>query len=278
MNLGRVVEKFSDSEFTDFFGTATFMGNIDPFRDATRSSSNTERRILTTVPSVSIPSRRVISTNNELFIVANAEHDYYRGVVLRSKYTVAPVSKVFTVKTLSQLVNSQTGITDVYGAVESPILSAIKQDTSDAVLKMFLVFSAYENIAVDSIVYASGVVYKTTSDTFIDGVGFGCVELVSLGSSAIKNVTVVSNTGRDLVAETNTSSTYSNVKSLSALSDVSFRFSSADRLPIEPGDVTYWISKTIVTNKPIEGSVVDGRSVVGCKEVVSGVWEVRTRI
>ena len=278
MNLKRVVAKFSDSEFTDAFGFVKFWGNVDPFRDATRSSSNTERRVLSTVPEVAIPSRRVIITNGVYYVVANAEHDHYRGELVRTKYTVLPVTGVFSVRSLSQVVHGQAGVIDIHGAVESASFLSDRQDMSNVVVKTAFVFSSSETISIDSLVSNGGVLYKTISDTVIDGVGFGSVELLSLGNSAIKSITVVCKTGRDLVQETDTSVTFNSVVSLCALSELFFKFSSADRKAIEPGDVSYWLPKSVVTSSPVEGSSVDGRKVVAFKESPTGVWEVRTRI
>ena len=236
MNLLRTVDKFCNATFVDAYSSYSFMGSIDPFRDTTRSSSNTERRILNTLPDTVIPARQVVSVDGCYFIIADKQTDHYKGAKIRNKYTVAPVKGQIVVQSISDLVNSLPGVTDIYGLIETSSYLSIRQESSDVVLKTTLVISPADDVLVDSIVTFNGRQYRSTADSFVDGVGFRLVEILDLGANAIRTINVSTQGARDLVTELPTDTSFTGVLSLSCLSELFYQFVTADMKPIEAGD------------------------------------------
>ncbi len=278
MSVASAAVRFDKTTATDVFGTATFKCQVLPSVDTVRSGSALKLRILSTGPGISIPTRRVVTTGVENLIVSAPSIDYFKGAAIRANYSALPVVDQYTVRTISNIVNGDAGQTDLYAVPFAEGLQSVLQTSSDKVLTMSLLFSRYESIPVDSILSLSGKTYRAISPSYVDGAGFGVVDIIDLGSSSIKTVTVVSLTGKDPVTEIDTTVTYTGKTALCCLSEVFYSFSDADRKAVEAGDVSYWLSKTIVVSKPGTGSTVDGRRVVACKENPSGVWEVRTRV
>lgn len=278
MNLHKTALKFNKSLFQEYGGSATFYGQVQPYTEGVRSAAPTRRRILEVGPDVTIPASKVVSTNGKTYVLGSPAYDFHRGSVIRVKYAMTPVDTFFTVKTIQQLVNNQAGTVDL---AATPYLAEVAVASLDRYYRMpryELYFSSNYSFPVDSVFFSSFGTFLSTMQSGLDGVGFSMSEVVEAEANAIRNVTVVSNRGKDLVSEAATIATYTNVPALVVYARFGFEFVTGDSKDVESGDYIAWVSKTTVVYPPKEGSTVDGMKVVAYKEQPIGVWEVRLRL
>lgn len=278
MNLARTSLKFDTSLFVNVFDAyEEFYGQIRPFSESVRSGPATKRRILSVSNDVVIPTRRIATTGGVNYMIADPSYDWHKGEAIRAKYPVLPVTTQAVIQTVLEVVDSVAGVTDVYMVPHHIGVVTTELEKYGRTLSLQLYFSRYETIALGSIVSFGSDVYRVTAESKVDGAGFGMAEAVNIEQDAIGDIDISVHEGTDLVTETPIVTPYSDVASLNMMSQLSYDFASGDQKDIEPGDMTYWFSKTVVPLEPKPGSVVNGRTAVAYKEKPTGVWEVRTR-
>jgi len=182
MQLSDSVKYFSTETFTDAFDSSvTFKGLINPFSEVANSGASSQRRILDTTTDVVIPSGRVvISPSGEIFIVAAANHDYWKGSVLRHKYPLLPVTILGAAGDIGESITDTQSDLLVYCYPYFVRCELNEEERSDYLSGFELYFSQVKSYARGSIVKLGTEYYRLKTDTWIDGAGFAVSQAVKL--------------------------------------------------------------------------------------------------
>jgi len=245
------VAGFADQEqFIDAHGTATFYGQIMPFNESVRSGPAARRRIIETVPSVSIPTKRVVKevTSNQVFILAKSSPDWFQGAVISIKYPAQPVERQFTIKTIQQILVGTGGITDVW-AMPTYIRRVVSEESSDYLGGYDLIYSAYYNpISPGAIFVGDGQWFRIRETSREDDIGLGTAEAVEL-YNPLQSLTYY-NYGTVYDPETNTSPglVFTAVQAFVEPLYLHFKHEVLGYVKVEPGDLAISVLKSVVTS------------------------------
>ncbi len=80
----------------------SFLGHLSAFDDNSRDSLSTQRRIMSTVPGVVIPTRRIVKIGQQYWIVGNLSEDLHGDEILRRKYVLHRADELAKVSTFEQ--------------------------------------------------------------------------------------------------------------------------------------------------------------------------------
>jgi len=179
MTLTDAAGFFNDQVFTDVFSSATFSGQVLPFPDSVRSGSSTRRRILDVAPGIVMPNQRLVTTAGQVYIVADANLDFFHGETIREKYPILPVDNQYTLCTVGQLLAGSGGTTGVYVS-PSYFRRLTFEDQSEYSAGFSLYLSSYYQIPAGGVVYGNGEYYRTREISRIDSIGLGVAEAAEL--------------------------------------------------------------------------------------------------
>lgn len=206
MKLRAAARAFDKTPIVDAYdGTIYGKGQFDLYDDSRRDAYGVDRRILSADPVVSVPPRRVIRTDNDVWLVGEFQPDFWRGKELRHKYVVHQAVGLATVRTLGERVRGASGFTAY--ASEAWVKDAKRiEDTALSASLFDLLFSSAETIPVPSLITIGSDEFLATSKHITSG-GFHVLrcerlEWNALTTAALKRV--VYDPRLDVEAETET--------------------------------------------------------------------------
>jgi hypothetical protein len=182
LTLVEAAHYFDEQKFTDSYGSAYFYGQILPFADSTRSGNASKRRILEVAFGTVIPVKKVVTeeASGIKYLISSGAYDYYDGDVIRIKYPVMPVSDIFSIRTIGQVLAGTGGTTDAYVSPSyiRRVVYETEQSDYDGGYEMY--HSSYYTVTAGQIFYGSGKYYRARENSRIDDIGLGVTEAVEL--------------------------------------------------------------------------------------------------
>ncbi len=182
MQLKDTVAFFSTETFTDVFDSSiTFKGKVNPFSEVANSGASSQRRILETTITVTIPQARVIvSPSEEKFIVAASNHDYWNGSAIRYKYPILPVSTMGEAGSIGEILAGTPDDSEVY-TYPYFVRREIDEDSrSDYLPGYELYFSQVKSFERSDIITLGSDTFRLRTDSWIDGAGFAVAQALQL--------------------------------------------------------------------------------------------------
>ena len=260
--------------FVDTYGADVIYGNILLYNDSTRSGSSAGRRILKFAPDETIPVQRTLTSQltGEVFILAKAEYDHYRGRLIRVKFPSLKAVEATSVS-ITDILTSAVGTT-IYVDVNY-LKRAIYEDKAEFDPGVYIYFSSYYTLVYGTVVKVGGSYYKTRSDSRVDELGLHVVEAVQL-DNPLTSTTVIVKTGYDPVEDEDTSVTYTDVPIFTEPAVIDFVNVNRSYAKIEDGDKLISISKSDVTTISV-GSKISNYNVVSVSDE-GGSWSCHCRI
>lgn len=156
MKLSNASKFFDRMTCVDAYtGLNPFKAQLDLFDDSQKDTQGTARRILSTVPSVTIPARRTIAANETHYIVGDHYDDNFNNAVIRRKYVVAEAHTLANYNTLEGTCLSQAG-TDAYATKTWVKDSKDVAQVSDLTGQYRISFSNAETVGVNDIISYDG--------------------------------------------------------------------------------------------------------------------------
>lgn len=182
MDLADVVEILCTETFADAFTPATtFMGKLNPFSEVANSGAASQRRILETPVSETIPANRVIVTPaGEKFIVADINIDFWNGTAIRYKYPILPVDTMGSVGTVEQTLSGTQSDKAVYAYPYFVRREVDEMESSDFLSGYEISFPKNKSFASGSILKFGTRYYRLKTETWADGAGFVVAQAVLL--------------------------------------------------------------------------------------------------
>jgi hypothetical protein len=249
MDLKDTVGFFSTEVFTDAFTpSTTFKGRMNPFAEATRSGSSSQRRILEVAPTVSIPPARIIiSPSNLVFIVGASNHDYWNGEVIRHKFSTLPVEGQGSVGTIGEVLSDSYSDTTSYGVPYFARREPDAEGMSDFLSGYEVYLSQVKTFPRGHVIFLGGEYYRLRTDTFIDGAGFTVGQCIKL-ESPVQTFDI--NSERETYDEV--SDSYNSIDVLGVTCfveplDKSYEFVTESFVKIEAGDKAISVLKSSAT-------------------------------
>ncbi len=103
MRLDRAAAAFDRMPCKDAYtGKLAFAGQLGLYDDSKRDSETAERRVISTHPDVSIPTRRVVEAVGTHYIIGHGNPDSHRGRIIRIGWVAHEAPHFANVQTLEQ--------------------------------------------------------------------------------------------------------------------------------------------------------------------------------
>ena len=249
MELRDTVSMFCTEVFTDTFTPAvTFKGKVNPFAEVANSGAASQRRILETPISETIPSARTItSPAGEIFIVADVNIDFWNGSALRYKYPTLPVSSMGAVGDIGETLAATQPDKEVYAYPFFVGKEANKDEQSDYLSQYTLYFSRSKNFNRASLLKLGTDYYRLKTDTSIDGAGFSTAVAVKLETPSLLLTVQVYDTIYNPTLDGYGRAEFTDIPCFVEPFDQDYRFATAAFSKAEAGDVTVSMLKSSVT-------------------------------
>lgn len=239
MNLHNVVARYQTETFTDPYGLSPALtGAIRPFAEVTNSGPSSRRRILETLPGVTIPTDSAVRHGGVTYIVGGKNVDYWRNEEIRWKYPILPCDLTMRTGSVAQILAS-TLPAKIYYCYPHFVRGSVLDTESSEVWSNF---SLYCSMAVplnrNSIILTSaGKYYRLRSAPFFDGAQFQVAEALEL-DAPLQSLTYVRNTGYDPVTDTITSGGSTVTPCFVEDAYLAYDHTSERHAHLEPGDKT----------------------------------------
>ena len=182
MRLKDTVSMFSTETFIDVFDSSTsFIGKVNPFAEVSNSGVSSQRRILETPVSEIIPPGRVIvSPSEETYIVADINHDYWHGEVIRHKYPILPVDLMGAAGDIGTTLSAAQPDLQVYAFPYFVRREINEVERSDFLSGYEIHFSKVKSFLRGDIIQLNNDFYRLKTDTWLDGAGFSVAQAVKI--------------------------------------------------------------------------------------------------
>lgn len=245
MNLKKTIQRFNTETFTDTYGIGTsFKGKVSVFNEVTNSGVASRRRILETLPDVTLPSSQTIQSNGDNFIVGYGNKDVWRSEVLRIKYPILPVGTASRQASIAQVITNTVPTTLYYG--HPSFVSDIKMELQESDLQTAFAFFFPSNTTVQrgSIIIQGSNYYKVRGIPFVDNAGFLTTDVILL-DSPVQTLTFSSDGGYDPVTDTIAVASTQSLTAFVEEAYLSYDNTSERFQVIKPGDKAITIKPTV---------------------------------
>jgi hypothetical protein len=118
MRVANAAKAFDNMPCYDAYsGLPLFYGQMGLYDDNKRDSETSERRVISTAPSVTLPARRVVLAAGQHYILGTGYPDDFKGHTVRVSYVAHDAPHLATVRTLAELCLGQAGLSAYAGRV-----------------------------------------------------------------------------------------------------------------------------------------------------------------
>jgi hypothetical protein len=110
MKLANAAIYFDNDPFLDgYTGTSLFSGQTASYDDSSSDGATIRRRVLSVAPSVTMPTRRVVSLYGDRWLVGTGTPDGFQGSVIRQHFSMKRVTDLMAVLTPAQALSAASG-------------------------------------------------------------------------------------------------------------------------------------------------------------------------
>lgn len=276
MDLKKAVERFGTETYADIYNlSSTFSGKISVFNEVTNSGESARRRVLETLPSVSIPSNRVIIRNGETFIIGHGNHDEWRGEALRTKYPVLPILATSKVCSLNQILTNSLPSKLVYGSINFTKNLSLELQESEVGSNFSFFFPYTETVNKGNIiVHNSNAYYRVRNVPYVDAAGFLVADCVYL-ESPVQSLLFSTSGGYDPATDTIINPASSTIACFVEEAYLFYDKSSLRAEAVKPGDKSI-SCKPVITPNP--GNTLGSYTVLSVDTDTDGVFNCHCRL
>lgn len=299
MRLANAAKHFDKQVLTDAYGIATFRGQFDLYDDNKREGVTTRRRILSTAPTVTIPSRKALKIDNTVWLVGSSNPDFFKADPIRRKHILHQADGLARVQTFAQFLSNPApwtldsglptldatttmvdnsgvaqGLT-AYAAMEWVKASKEVDESSTLADLMTAIFATSETLPAVGIVTIGGASYLLR-EPHPSSAGFKTAYADEIAWPVTEQGTFTSRT-YDPVADT-WAGTGVPVRYLRLRWQAHFEYLSKNTLKFEAGDEVLICLKTAATPKPNDNIVLgDGTWQALTVQSDGGCWSIHVR-
>lgn len=131
MNLHAVAVFFDRTPATDAYDSSVqFMCQTEPLEMYRTEGTRIKIREMSTGPAVTIPSRRAINIDGQVFLVSDVSKDHWEGTAIRHRYVIQGADHLVEPRTIPQLLNDEDG-TQAWASVNYVKYSTDERDSSE---------------------------------------------------------------------------------------------------------------------------------------------------
>ena len=246
MNLKKTIQRFNTKEFTDPYGIGSnFFGKISVFNEVTNSGEASRRRILETLPEVTVPASKVINGNGENFILGYPNKDEWRGSILRHKYPVLPVGNTSKISSIPQIITAAIPTTLYYGHPSFTREVSLELQDSDKINSFSFFFPSNTSITTGNvIIHGSTNYYKVRDVPYVDNAGFLVADVILL-DSPVQTLTFKSEGNYDPITDTIAVASTQSITCFVEEAYLAYTHTSERYQKIEPGDKVITIKPSV---------------------------------
>lgn len=270
MNLKKTIQRFNTEVFSDVYGVGSnFKGKVSVFNEVTNSGESSRRRILETLPSVTIPVSRAVNGNGENYILGFVNYDSWRGEILRHKYPILPVSTTSKIATIYQIITNTVPATLYYGQPSFTREVSLELQDSDKINSFSFFFPNNTPVTRDSvIVHGTTNYYRVRDVPYIDNAGFLAADVILL-DSPVQTLLFKSDGGYDPITDTIALASSQSITCFVEEAYFSYTHTSERFQKLEAGDKAITIKPTAT---PKAGDNIGGYEILSVESVNSAFY------
>ena len=244
MRLKNASRLFDKTVFTDAYGTVTFKGQLDPFDFFKLDGAAVKRRALSTAPGVTIPARRTIKADDQVYLVGDQTPDHWAGSKIRNRYVLHGADYLAQVRTVAEALADAAGLT-------AWVSRDWNKDTTDSrvsaenISQYHMFFSSAEDVPDESVLTLSDGRNYLVQGTHRALSGFTDALANEIPEPVFETVSFADRT-YDPVADSFSSVT-NNVRVMRIRWQEAFQYLSRASVEFERGDCLVFIPKGIVS-------------------------------
>lgn len=247
MKLANAYRYFdTESAYDAYSGSFLFKCQFSSFDDSTSSGATARRRVLGVDPSVTLPSRGVVTLFGDAWIIGDRTADGFKGNEIRNQINMKKALGLFSILTPSEACLNSSGIS-AYAA------TAYFKDTVDTVsnsdYNIFwnIFFHSGESVSTGAFLRFGTTIYRVRSSYLSDD-RYIIAETDELDSGSRKAITITGVGTYNIITDTLDAASISTYGiSLEMPKFYKLRDSAESREL--PGDVCVFVAKSVVTPK-----------------------------
>ena len=280
MDLHQAASYFDNTVCADAYNNANkFLGQLDLYDDSKRDGVTVERRILSVAPSVTVPARRAVRIEGDVWIVGQKNIDSFQGSTIRHKYVLHQALTSGTLRTPKQKLT--TGGVPLYSAVVWIKDSKDVESSSRLFSFMNAYFAAGETVVAGDILTLGADNYRIRN-VYESAAGLQVGEASTMPRDTLQSVSYSAYAAQTYNA---TLDTYDTVvptvfNVLWERFQDSYHYESVAAPKYEPGDILMVIEKSQVAT-PQAGDTLVSQGVtwrvVSFQDDMRACWEMQVR-
>jgi len=253
MKLSAAAKAFDDTVCFDGYTHAVlFKGQNDLYDDALREGYSVVRRILSTAPYVTIPTRRVLRIDNDSWLVGQGAKDFFKGSPIRIKYILHKASGLAEAHSFASILAATPAPISTFYAADAWLKGGREIDESSDVTDVLTVyFTSNETLAPRNLVKLGSELYLVRNVHRVAS-GYNAADVDVLDTPNLETVSFSARIYNPITATYTTTTTSAKVLRMRWQSK--FNYLSMSSVTYQPGDDVVMVLKSAVT--PKNGDVV----------------------
>lgn len=159
VRLKDVATYFDKTTASDAYNAlTTFKCQIEPFDYVKIDGASVKRRVMSTAPGVTLPSRGVIVVKDQAYLVGDGSADQWNDEDIRKRYVLQGADYIAEVQTIPQVLADSSG-TLAYASIDFNKYNTDERDNSDYHPQYHIFFGGSETVPTNSIITAGARSY-----------------------------------------------------------------------------------------------------------------------
>ena len=283
MDIFDAASYFDAMVATDAYdGSVLFTCQMDLYDNAERDSSTGWRRSCS-APAITLPARRVIAIDSDVFLVGRRVKDYFEALVIREHAVLHPSDGAYFIGSAKQFIKEDYDIPSFYGA-KAYRSEQKESDQSSELFSTYNIYAALTESAVrDQIIRGPDNTYYRVLNKITQTGEYISLVVAELGASALTPVAYVSSSGvssYDPLTDTSGAEAPSYIDGIIERFQTNYRYMTWAAEKYQNGDMVLTVSATDVDSPQNNDRVVVNSvnyRVVSAQSDGSDCWELHIR-
>lgn len=170
MKLSAAARWFDKTVAQDAYSpAATFKCQLEPLDMYRTEGTRIKIRNMSTAPGVSIPERRAVRIDSQVYLVSDSSQDHWAGAALRNRHVLQGADDLVTIRSIGQVLSGAAG-TSAYASVDFSKYGTDERDNSDY-HPQYHIFFARTEVVPENTVLQSGAKYFLVRNSYVTPAG-----------------------------------------------------------------------------------------------------------
>lgn len=158
MRLKNVAKRFDNTTCVDAYSATTFKAQIEPLQIYSIDGAKVKRRVLSAAPEITIPARRTISIDGQVYLVGDDTPDQWADETLRVNYVLHGADHLATIRTIPEALADAAGFT-AWAARDWSRDETDSRESAERINQYHIFFSRTEPVPDEAVLELDGRTY-----------------------------------------------------------------------------------------------------------------------